>query len=103
MGDDLRRIEEQCALSIAQEAMWPAEGIFFRNPRDGEGLTGKASEQHIMLRDAIRCFGIFPDITAKRMVVRNHAARFELQLILRSQAGDVGERCTPGGAGCRRA
>lgn len=38
-------------------------------------------------------------LTAKRMVVRNHAARFELQLILRSQAGDVGERCTPGGGG----
>lgn len=38
-------------------------------------------------------------LTAKRIVVRSQAARFELQLIMRSQAGDKGECCTPGGGG----
>lgn len=38
-------------------------------------------------------------LTTRRMVVRNQAARSDLHLIMRSQAGDFGERCTPGGGG----
>jgi hypothetical protein len=38
-------------------------------------------------------------LTARRMVVRNQSARSDLQLIMRSQAGDMGERCTLGGGG----
>lgn len=38
-------------------------------------------------------------LTIRRIVIRSQAARSELQLIMCSQAGDKGERCTIGGGG----
>ena len=44
VGDDLRDVEEQRALRVAQEAVWPAERILLGDAGDRERLARKPGQ-----------------------------------------------------------
>lgn len=53
MADNLGQPEEQRALGIAGEAVWPVQRILLGHARDGKRLTREARQQHVMRGDVL--------------------------------------------------